>query len=205
MDTQHPLLPNGYSTVPAGKIANVETHLEMLAKPSLKSLQRADASLSLERWQSPGTDEYRSLFRAVGEEWMWTSRLVMADDKLAAILSDPLVEIYRLMDGDRPAGLLELDFHTSGECELAFFGLVSSTIGKGAGRFMMNRAIDRAWSQQIQRFWVHTCTHDSQGALSFYCRSGFTPFAIKVEVTDDPRITGVIRRDAAPHVPLIEV
>ncbi|MCM2472281.1 GNAT family N-acetyltransferase [Rhizobium sp. CG5] len=204
MENRNPPLLPGYSPVPPGKIANVETRLEMLARPAAKAPPPAAASLSLHRWEAPTLADYRALFRAVGQNWMWVSRLVMADDRLAAILAEPRVEIYRLMDDNRAIGLLELDFRHDGECELAFFGLVSDAIGKGAGRLMMSHAIELAWSRPIRRFWVHTCTHDSQAALPFYCRSGFVPFATLVEVIDDPRLKGVMPRQAAPHVPLIE-
>lgn len=204
MENLNPKLPSGYSPVPPGKIANVETRLEMLARPAAKVPQPPAGALSLQRWHSPSIADYRELFRAVGQDWLWTSRLVMADEKLAAILSEPRVEIYRLMDDNRAIGLLELDFRQAEQCELAFFGLVSDAIGKGAGRLMMSHAIELAWSRPIRRFWVHTCTHDSQAALPFYCRSGFTPYATLVEVDDDPRLTGVVPRHLAPHVPLIE-
>lgn len=204
MKTENPPLPDGYSAVPPGKIANVETHLEMRSRPQSRALPPAAASLALERWHSPASSEYRALFRAVGEDWMWVSRLVMADDKLAAILRDPRVEVFRLMDGDRAIGLLELDFREKGECELTFFGLVADAIGKGAGRFLMDSAIAIAWSRPIRRFWVHTCTFDHPSAVQFYQRSGFRPYAFMVEVIDDPRLAGLMPKKAAPHVPLIE-
>lgn len=204
MRTETSLLPLGYSAVPPGKIANVETRLEMLARPPAKAAPATDTPLVLERWSSPALDDYRALFRAVGEEWMWVSRLVMADDKLSAILNDPKIEIYVLKDGDRRIGLVELDFRQEGECELVFFGLVADAIGKGAGRFMMESAIAIAWSRPIGRFWVHTCTFDHPAAVQFYQRSGFRPYAFLVEVADDPRLTGLMPKSASPHVPLIE-
>lgn len=204
MEKLNPPLPSGYSPVPPGKIANVETRLEMLARPAATMPHPAAQSISLQRWHSPSIADYRALFRAVGQEWLWVSRLAMAEEELATILSEPLVEIYRLMDDGRAIGLLELNFRQAEECELTFFGLVADAIGKGAGRFMMGHAIELAWSRPIRRFWVHTCTHDSQAALPFYCRSGFTPYATLVEVADDPRLTGLLPRHAAPHVPLIE-
>lgn len=136
---------------------------------------------------------------------MWVSRLVMPDETLVAILNDPQVEVYALTDGRERLGLLELDFRKDDECELAFFGLVPEAIGAGAGRLLMNVAIERAWSRPIRRFWVHTCHFDSPTALPFYQRSGFRPFAFMVEVCDDPRLAGEMRRDAAGHVPLIEL
>jgi hypothetical protein len=35
-------------------------------------------------------------------------------------------------------------------------------------------------------------------------RSGFTPYARSMEIADDPRLTGLLRRTAAPHVPIVK-
>ncbi|MCL6707830.1 GNAT family N-acetyltransferase [Pseudomonas sp. R2.Fl] len=203
MEKINPPLPLGYSPVPPGKLANVVTCLEMLERPPARPAPPA-SGLSVEHWPEPTPEAYRELFRRVGEDWMWVSRLVMPDEELAAIVDDPLVEVHALTDGRQRLGLLELDFRKDGECELAFFGLVPEAIGAGAGRLLMNAAIERAWSKPINRFWVHTCHFDSPAALPFYQRSGFRPYAFMVEVCDDPRLTGEMRRDAAGHVPLIE-
>ena len=105
-------------------------------------------------------------------------------------------------------GLLALDFREEGACELAFFGLTAAAIGNGTGRWLMNRAIARAWSREghsaIRRFWVHTCTLDSPQALGFYIRSGFTPVKRQIEIFDDPRLTGVLPLTAAPQVPILK-
>jgi hypothetical protein len=52
--------------------------------------------------------------------------------------------------------------------------------------------------------WVHTCTLDHPGALGFYRRNGFAPFARAIETFADPRLLGILPRDAAPHAPLID-
>jgi hypothetical protein len=52
---------------------------------------------------------------------------------------------------------------------------------------------------------VHTCTLDHPDALAFYLRSGFHAYARRVEVADDPRLTGLIPRAVAAHVPIIEM
>ena len=103
----------------------------------------------------------------------------------------------------RDEGLLELDFRMGGACELKLFGVTGALIGTGAGRWLMNHAIEIAWSRSPRRVWVHTCTLDHPGALAFYIRSGFRPFRRHVEIEDDPRIKGVLARTAARHVPLI--
>jgi hypothetical protein len=66
----------------------------------------------------------------------------------------------------------------------------------------MDQAIARAWAKPISRFWLHTCNFDHPAALAFYRRSGFTPYKMMAEVMDDPRLTGLLPRDAAPHVPI---
>lgn len=203
MQTSNPTLPIGYSPVPAGKLANMVTCLEMFERPPARALP-PEAGLRFERWENPTVEDYRDLYRRVGEDWLWVSRLVMPADKLEAIISDPLVEIYVLTDGERRLGLVELDFRQPGECELGYFGVVAEAIGNGSGRLMMNAAIDHAYEKPIKRFWVHTCNFDHPAAAAFYQRSGFRPYAFMVEVCDDPRLDGRMPRNAAPHVPLIE-
>jgi len=194
-------LPNGYSDVPDGKIAAVVTHLEMTARP-------ADAGLegpwTLRRQQAPDLEWYRDLHRRVGEDWLWLSRQQLCDAALAAIIRSPLVEVYALVHEGHDEGLLELDFRNSGDCEVVYFGVTEKLFGRGAGRWLINQALERAWSHPINRVWLHTCTLDHPAALAFYQRAGFRPFRRQVEVTDDPRLTGAVPRTAARHVPIIE-
>ena len=144
------------------------------------------------------------LHRRVGEEWLWFSRLQLADAELAAIIQSPLVEVYALVQDGRDEGLLELDFREAGQCELAYFGVTAKLIGSGAARWLMNRALERAWSRPVTRVWVHTCTFDHPAALAFYQRSGFRAFRRQIEIADDPRLDGTAPRSAARHVPVIE-
>ena len=197
------VLPDGYGQVPAGKLAAVVTCLQMHHRPALRP-EREDVPWQLRRIAEPDTSWYRGLFAHVGRDWLWSSRLAMPLPTLAATIRHPDVEVYALSVGDRDEGLLELDFRETGDCELAFFGLTSAMLGTGAGRWLMNRAIDGAWARPIRRLWVHTCTLDHPGALAFYLRSGFEPYERLVEVFDDPRIAGHVPRSAAPGVPLLE-
>jgi GNAT superfamily N-acetyltransferase len=196
------ILPDGYSDIPAGKIAAVVTHLEMTARPA----PRPDpaGAWTLRRVETPPLDWFRDLYRRVGEEWLWFSRLQMTDTELTAIIHSPLVEAYALVQDGRDEGLLELDFREAGQCELAFFGVTAKLIGGGAGRWLMNRALELMWSRPVARVWVHTCTLDHPGAVAFYQRSGFRPFRRQVEIEDDPRLDGTVPRSAARHVPIIE-
>jgi GNAT superfamily N-acetyltransferase len=196
------ILPDGYSDVPAGKIAAVVTHLEMTARPA----PRPDpaGAWTLRRVEMPPHDWFRDLYRRVGEEWLWISRIRMSDAELAAIIRSPLMEIYALAHEGCDEGLLELDFREPGQCEFVSFGVTEKFVGTGAGRWLMNRALEIAWSRPVDRVWLHTCTFDHPAALAFYQRSGFRPFRRQVEVVNDPRLDGTVPRGVARHVPLIE-
>ena len=195
-------LPNGYYDLPPGKLANVVTCLEMKAKPH-RALQPFPSELRLKRFAAGDLEGHRALFRAVGSDLMWFSRLIMKDQDLAAILANPAIESYALMQGSDTLGMLELNFADMPNCELAFYGLVPEAIGQGFGRVLMDEAIRRAWAKPIERFWVHTCTFDSPLALPFYIRSGFTPYLRMVEVHDDPRLLGKLAMEASPQVPIL--
>ncbi|HUO79856.1 MAG TPA: GNAT family N-acetyltransferase [Steroidobacteraceae bacterium] len=196
------VLPDGYSDVAPGKIAAVVTCLEMRERPATRA-EREAPPWQLRRVPRPEAAWYRELYARVGAEWLWFSRLVMPVPELEAIIRHPDVEVYALAAGGRDLGLLELDFRDAGECELAFYGLDRAVLGQGAGRWLMNRALERAWARPIRRLWVHTCTNDHPAALAFYLRSGFCAYARRVEVADDPRLSGLAPRTAAPHIPII--
>lgn len=196
------ILPNGLIDVPPGKIAAVVTSLEMRERPPPRA-GPADPAWRLRPVPRPEVGWYRDLYRRIGQDWLWFSRLLLSDAALARIVRHPLVEVCAFEVAGQDEGLLELDFRQAGECELAFFGLTAPLLGRGAGRWLMSQAIARAWARPIRRFWVHTCTLDHPGALAFYLRSGFRPFRRQIEIADDPRLTGAAPRTAAPHIPVI--
>jgi GNAT superfamily N-acetyltransferase len=197
-------LPLGYSAVAPAQLASVVTCLEMTRKPQAAAPRGFPPSHKLVPFERPDVSSYRALFRKVGEDWLWSSRLTMPEEALQSLLNDPQVEVFTLREGDKAVGLVELDFREAGECELAFFGLMPEAIGRGLGRSMMEAALALAWARPIGRLWLHTCTFDHPSAPVFYIRSGFRPYALQIEVLPDPRLTGHLPRTAAPHIPVIE-
>ncbi len=196
-------LPNGYYDLPPGKLANIVTCLEMHANPQVGP-QALPADFSLRVVDPDDLKAYRALFSKVGIDNMWFSRAIMPDEKLATILSNPQIESYAYYKNETAIGILELNFTAMPNCELAFFGLTKEAIGSGLGRALMNVAIAKAWAKPINRFWVHTCHFDHPNAIGFYQRSGFKPYALMVELHDDPRQSGHLPRHASPQVALIE-
>ena len=188
-------------TVANGELAAIVTFLEMRESPAIEV---PASDLSLRRVENPDPAHYRELFRKVGSPWLWFSRLIMNDAKLRAIIGDPGVELFAVVDRQGgEVGMLELDYRKPRECELSFVGLIPELSGQGHGRWLLAEAIRRAWRDGIERVHVHTCTLDHPAALSAYRRVGFTPYKREVERFPDPRLIGALPRDCAPQIPLI--
>lgn len=189
--------------VPDEQVATVVTSLQMLERPRPRPLPPSD--FRLDRWREPAPDRYRTLFRRVGTPWLWFSRLVLDDAALCRITHAATTEVYAVTDRHGiELGMLELSFAETATCELSYFGLVPELTGRGVGRWLMAQALALAWRPGIARVWVHTCTLDHPHALGFYRASGFAPFARAVETFADPRLAGLLPRDAAPHIPLLD-
>lgn len=190
---------DGYTDLPPGKIAAVVTYLEMTERPASSPAE----PLLLRPVTSPDLAWYRRLYATIGLDWLWTSRLVMADAALAAILNHPDNALFVADGADGEIGIVELDRRNPENVEISFFGLAPQATGQGLGPRMMAAALSQAWQPFTRRVWLHTCTLDHPGAVTFYRRCGFTPYKRAIEVMDDPRLTGAIPREAAPRTPLI--
>lgn len=193
---------DGYTDIPNGKVANIATYLEMKQRPPTR--KDHTKGLTLDQMVEPDVERYFNIFKAVGEEWLWFSRLAMDKQALKTAISTPGFEIFFPQKDGQDIGLLELDIRDKTNIELAYFGLSKKAVGTGAGRWLMNAAIKRAFDHhQTKRLFVHTCTMDSPQALTFYQRSGFIPYKRAIEIADDPRLTGHIPCDKGKHHPVI--
>ena len=193
----------GLTAIPPGELATIVTTLEMTARPLPRPMP--DAPLRLVRWERPAPERYRTLFRRVGEPWLWFSRLAMEESALVAIIHDPAVQVFAAVDRRGiEVGMLELDFAEAKSCEISYFGLVPELAGQGLGRWLMAEALARGWTSDVERVWLHTCTLDHPSALGFYRRQGFAPVKRTIETFADPRLIGLLPREAAPQVPLLD-
>ena len=183
-------------------LATIVTTLEMRRRPPLRPIP--GSRFRLVRWERPAIDRYRTLFARVGAPWLWFSRLVMADAALSAILGDPLIQVHAVIDpAGIEVGMVELDLRQPAACEISYFGLVPELAGQGHGRWLMAETLARSWNKGVERVWLHTCTLDHPGALGFYRAQGFVAVKRTIETFPDPRISGVLPRDAAPQIPLL--
>ena len=191
---------DGYTDLPPGKIAAVVTSLEMCTAPNAPPAPTM-SGFAVRRVSQPDLDWYRRLYRLIGEPWLWFSRLRLSDDELRAVIHDPAVDVFALSYAGGDHGLLESDRRRFPDIELSFLGVTPALIGKGAGRALLAHSLPLAWEHKPQRVWLHTCTSDHPGALAFYVKAGFVPYKRAIEISDDPRVTGEMPRNAAPHIP----
>ena len=130
--------------------------------------------------QKPPVAYYRFLYDAVGTDYHWYSRRKLTDAELAAVIQNPLDEVHVLHVDGVPAGFAELDRRQLDEIELVQFGLIGDFIGQGLGKWFLQWVIDKAWSHEPKRFWLHTCTLDHPAALPNYLNAGFSEFKRKL-------------------------
>ncbi len=187
------------AAVPAGHVAAVVTYLEMDKAPPAAPVP--DSPLRLERLAAVDPNRYRALFRRVGSRWLWFSRLAMNDAELRAKIAE--VHVVTGPDG-ADAGFIELDFRVPALCTIRFLGLVPELAGRGHGHWLFAETLRRAWAPGVAYVRVHTCTLDHPAALPAYLRAGFVARRRAFESFPDPRLAGLLPRDAAPQIPLVE-
>jgi GNAT superfamily N-acetyltransferase len=117
---------------------------------------------------------WRRLYTAVGRDYHWVDRLAWSDEDITTYLADPALELWVLRVDQELAGYFELRRHDDGAVEVAYFGLLPAFTGRGLGRFMLTKAVERAWERGANRVWLHTSSLDHSSALSNYLARGFS-------------------------------
>jgi len=128
-------------------LEDVITYLEMLARPAGRRVPAPLDKLALMRAENCTVHFYRYLYTAVGEPWLWFERRLIDDAALAIQIHKPTVEIFVLYVRGVPAGFFELDTSAPRDTKLSYFGLVYDFIGRRLGPYLLQAAIDQAWSR----------------------------------------------------------
>ena len=188
----------GLIDLPPGHVGAVVTFLEMTEPPRPRPAPDGQG-LQLVRWRDVDPAKYRELFRRVGSNWLWYSRLAMDDATLLANVA----EVHAVVDRRRvEVGMLELDFREPRACLIRFLGLVPELAGRGRGKWLFAQTLALAWRPGVERLHVNTCSLDHPAALPSYLRAGFRPYRRAFESFPDPRLAGLLPREAAPQIPL---
>jgi RimJ/RimL family protein N-acetyltransferase len=160
---------------PADQLAVTRTYLELRERPARNAHDwppgitlalEADCTVALAR----------ALYAAVGRPYHWYDRDAWSDERLAATLASPNVEVWVLREAGKPLGYFELARDDDGSVEIVYFGLVATAHGKGLGKRLLDAAIRAAFDSRSTRVWLHTCTLDHPAALPNYEGRGFVRF-----------------------------
>lgn len=147
-------------------------YLEMLSPPEREVIP-PHSVLSIMPVTKPSIPYYRFLYNEIGQEYRWLSRRKMTDEELAEVIQHPGTRIYVLHVEGSPAGYAELDCRLPRDIELVQFGLMGEYHGQGLGTWFLNWVIEKVWSDDPTRFWLHTCNLDHPAALGMYQKAGF--------------------------------
>ena len=149
------------------------TYLEMKKRPD-QDLEPPIDGTSLERMKDLTVEDYRKLYRSVGEPYNWIDRIIMDDIELRNIIESNDSEIYLFKVDEEIHGYLEIDRKDPAEVEIVYIGLIQRFHGKGLGSFLLNRCLGLAWREETQRVWLHTCEWDHEGSIPMYRKAGFS-------------------------------
>ena len=189
---------------PVTMLEDVITYLEMLERPAGRRVPAPLDKLALMRAENCTVSFYRYLYDNVGERWLWFERRLVDDAALAALISKPTIEIFVLYIRGVPAGFFELDTAAPRETKLCYLGLIPEFIGRRLGPYLLQAAIDQAWSRPIGRFWLHTSTFDHPRALNTYQRAGFVVYSRRPVLFEDPRESRILPSNLSHRPPPLD-
>ena len=150
------------------------TYLELQsAVPSPTDV--APEGVELRKTDTEQPELNRFLYTAVGGDWYWIDRLPWDYGDWEKVLRQDGYETWILLKEGSIAGYFELEKKPAGEYEIAYFGLLPQYLGRGLGRYLLSRAVQRCRELGAVRVTVNTCTLDHPGALQNYIARGFQP------------------------------
>ena len=177
----------------------VRTYLALDRQSQFQDSRRApEVEARLVRRDPCPAPLYRRLYKEVGSQWYWHDRLAWSDDELATYLRRRDVRVWEVTVEGASAGYFELRSDDDGVVEIAYFGLLPAFMGRGLGRWLLERAVLEAWGLGARRVWLHTCTLDSEHALPNYLARGFVPYRterLEVDVEGDHVVSERVLRD----------
>jgi ribosomal protein S18 acetylase RimI-like enzyme len=146
----------------------------MLDAADLSGAAAPSAGVTVERVERCPPSLWRRLYTEVGRDYHWVDRLGWSDEDIERHLADPALELWVLREEEEPAGYFELRAHDDGAVEIAYFGLMPAAVGRGLGKYLLTRAVERAWARGATRVWLHTSSLDHGSALPNYLARGFS-------------------------------
>ncbi|MEV6493430.1 GNAT family N-acetyltransferase [Actinoplanes sp. NPDC051633] len=164
-------------------------YLEQTSPEQIRPAAPPAEPVEIRRAELPSPELNRYLFTAVGGDWFWTERLSWTWQQWLDWLDRPGVETWLATVRGTPAGYAELNGHTPGEVEIAYFGLLPQFVGRRIGGHLLTAALRNAWKlgdrwpalPEVRRVWLHTGTLDGPAALANYQARGLKLYRTELE------------------------
>ena len=116
-------------------------------------------------------------YRQIGKDHFWRDRLLWSDKEWKNYINNRNLETCIMKINDDPIGFYEQEFHKDqNEIELIQMGILREYQGKKLGSLLLKYIIQRAFSRNIERLRVHTCSLDHKHALNNYLSKGLKIF-----------------------------
>ncbi|MBL1421994.1 MAG: GNAT family N-acetyltransferase [Alphaproteobacteria bacterium] len=158
------------------KIKTLVTYLEMRER-RLTTLPALPKGFELKYINKVNLDEYLNLYKQIGTDYHWVSRLRLTNPELQNILHHADVKVFILYENQVAVGFFELNARNLPKSiEISFVGLIKNAIGRGLGSLITQYAVAYAWAQNPGRVIIQTCTLDHKRALPLYQKLGFEAY-----------------------------
>ena len=152
-------------------------YLEINSLNDLKDGYQPSGDFSLDLLDPINFQLNKFFYKNIGKKHKWIDRLVWSETQWIDYVSSEKVKTYVFKFKDDLAGFFELIFHSEKkEVEIAYFGLLEEFQNKKLGSYLLSKAIQKSFKENINRVWVHTCTLDHKNALNNYLARGMKIF-----------------------------
>ena len=153
------------------------SYLEIKSLQDLKKVSKPPEDYSINLLDPINFQLNKFFYKNIGKNHRWVDRLAWIDNQWIDYVSDKKVKTYVLKHKNDLAGFFELIFYSKKkEVEIAYLGLLEEYQNKKLGSYLLCKAIEISFDNDINRTWVHTCTLDHKNALNNYVARGMKIF-----------------------------
>jgi ribosomal protein S18 acetylase RimI-like enzyme len=145
------------------------TYMQAVAPPQTNA--ELPPSYSIEQARL-STVQYLEIYRRVGTQVNWDSRLKLSELELNDLLSSTDNFLLLLSEANSKLGFCEFTIRNN-DIELTHFGIVPEAQGRGLAFAFLSKSLEVLWQQKPKRVWLHTDEWDSPKAQELYSRMGF--------------------------------
>ena len=157
------------------KVQRFFLELKKSQKPKKSFIIPINVKISLETEKDININKF--FYRQVGKNHFWRDRLLWSDNEWKKYINNMNLETGIMKINENMVGFYEQEFHEDkNEMELIQMGILKEYQGKKLGSYLLKHIIQNAFSRDVKRLWVHTCSLDHKYALNNYLSKGLKIF-----------------------------